>query len=140
MGALEAKFYDELVAGLGLDPGALPDRHDQSAWPALTAVLQEAFALRTRDEWATVFDGTDACVTPVLDLGEVHRHAHNAARGVFVDVAGVTQPAPTPRFSRTPSADPTPAPASGTQTDAALAAWGFGAEDIARLRAGGVIV
>ena len=99
VGALEAKFYAELVAGLGLDPADLPDRDDQSAWPALTRVLQEAFAARPRDEWAAVFDGTDACVTPVLDYREAADHPHLRARGSVTRAGDRLASGPTPRFA-----------------------------------------
>lgn len=99
VGALEAKFYAELVAGLGLDPGALPDRDDPASWPALTRVLQDAFAGRTRDEWSAVFDGTDACVTPVLDYREAAEHPHVKERGSVTRTNGRLASGPTPRFA-----------------------------------------
>lgn len=123
VGALEAKFYGELVAGLGLDPEALPDRHDQSAWPALTAVLQEAFAHRTRDEWAAVFDGTDACVTPVLDYREAAEHVHLKARGSVTRVGDRLSSGPAPRFASAgvhESADAQPRP---TTVDEVREGW-----------------
>ena len=99
VGALEQKFYDELVAGLGVDPAALPDRDDQSTWPALTRILESEFASRTRDEWAAVFDGTDACVTPVLDYREAAGHPHLAARGSVTRDGGRLASGPAPRFA-----------------------------------------
>jgi alpha-methylacyl-CoA racemase len=95
VGALEAQFYAALLAGLALDPGRLPDRDEPANWPALSATLAEAFAGRTRDEWAARFAGTDACVTPVLTLSEAGRDEHLRARGTF-DAKG--DPAPAPRF------------------------------------------
>lgn len=108
VGALEEPFYAALLDGLGLDPGAVPDRTDPACWPALRAVFTERFATRTRDEWGAVFDGTDACVTPVLSLDE--------APDGYVERDGTWEPAPGPHFSRTPLALPDPAPAPGQHT------------------------
>lgn len=123
VGALEGKFYRELVAGLGLDPGALPDRDDQSAWPALTRVLQEAFAGRSRDEWAAVFDGTDACVTPVLDYREAAEHPHLKARGSVTWTAGRLASGPTPRFAGADAGDPPAGQPRPTTVDEVRASW-----------------
>lgn len=125
VGALEEKFYRELVAGLGLDPDVLPDRDDRSAWPALTRALQEAFAGRTRDEWAVAFDGTDACVTPVLDYREAAEHPHLKARGSVTRNAGRLASGPAPRFA---SADADPGAAAAelprpTTVVEVLASW-----------------
>jgi alpha-methylacyl-CoA racemase len=106
VGALEAKFYAELVAGLGLEAAILPDRDDQEAWPALARVLQEAFAARSRDEWADVFDGTDACVTPVLDYREAADHPHLKARGSVTRADGRLASGPAPRFAGTAAGGP----------------------------------
>jgi len=103
VGALEPQFYAALIAGLGLEPGTAP-QFDLAGWPALHARLEAVFAARDRDAWAAHFEGTDACVTPVLTMAEAARHPHNAARGTFV-ARGVTQAAPAPRFDGTP-ADP----------------------------------
>ena len=101
VGALEPAFYDELVHRLGIEAA---DRTDPSTWPALRQRIADAFATRTRDEWTEVFAGSDACVAPVLGLGEATRHPHLVARGTFVEHGGVVQPAPAPRFSGTPGA------------------------------------
>jgi alpha-methylacyl-CoA racemase len=103
VGALEPQFYQALVDGLGLDPSTLPDRDDRTNWPALQARLAAAFGRRTRDEWAAVFAGTDACVTPVLTLDEAPHHDHLQARHTF-DAGG--RPSPAPRFSRPVTSDP----------------------------------
>ena len=97
VGALEPQFYAQLLAGIGLDAGSLPDRDDPAQWPALQEVFSAAFAARTRQEWTDVFADTDACVTPVLSLREAPEHPHARARGTF-DVDG--RPAPAPRFRR----------------------------------------
>src|SRR6266567_2958983 len=131
VGALEPQFYAELLTRLGLDGEDLPAQHDPAGWPVLRARFTEMFKQRTRAQWAAVFEGTDACVAPVLTPGEAPGHPHNAARGTFADVGGVVQPAPAPRFSRTPSHTPTPPGAPGADTDAVLAAIGLTPEEIA---------
>ena len=137
VGALEPQFYDELVRLLGIDP-AVADRSDPAGWPALRSALADAFAARTRDEWAEVFEGSDACVAPVLSLREAADHPHLAKRETFVEVGGVVQPAPAPRFSRTASALPDAPPAIGADTLEVLTAWGV--EDVAGLLDDGVAV
>jgi alpha-methylacyl-CoA racemase len=109
VGALEPQFYAELLAGLGLT-GALPGagQLDVSAWPAHREAFAAVFKTRTRDEWAEHFAATDACVAPVLSLTEAPHHPHNVARGTFVELDGVVQPAAAPRFSRTPARPPSP--------------------------------
>ncbi|HEV2259696.1 MAG TPA: CaiB/BaiF CoA-transferase family protein, partial [Streptosporangiaceae bacterium] len=129
VGALEPRFYAALLTGLGLtDP---PDRADPRNWPALRALLTTRFKTRTRDEWTEVFAGTDACVEPVLSLHEAAADEHLLARETYLTAAGITQPAPAPRFSRTPAELSTPAPAPGQHTRGALTAWGLpDAEDL----------
>ena len=102
VGALEPQFFAELLDLLGVEAADF-DRRDRRHWPAIRAAIGEAFASRTRDEWASVFEGTDACVAPVLSLGEAAKHPHLAARSTYVEVNGIVQPAPAPRFSRTPT-------------------------------------
>ncbi len=123
VGALEAKFYAELVAGLGLDPADLPDRDDQSCWPALSRVLGDAFAARTRDEWAAVFDGTDACVTPVLDYREAADHPHLRARGSVTEVDGRMASGPTPRFATAAARHAAAAQPRAASVDEVRADW-----------------
>ncbi|WP_371541617.1 CoA transferase [Streptomyces sp. NBC_00554] len=123
VGALEPRFYDELVLRLGLDPAALPDRQDRSCWPALRKLFTETFASRTRDEWTEVFAGSDACTTPVLSFGEVAGHPHMAARDAIVELDGVQQAAPAPRFSRTAPAVPRVPPREPVDAAAVLAVW-----------------
>jgi alpha-methylacyl-CoA racemase len=122
VGALEPQFYAALLAGLGLDGEELPDQNDPSGWPKLRARFTEVFASRSRDEWAEVFAGTDACVTPVLAFGEVPAHPHLAARGTIIERDGVPQAAPAPRFSRTPATVPD-APSAPEPVDQVLADW-----------------
>lgn len=132
VGALEPQFYAELVERLTAElPGLeLPDRNDPSNFPALRAALADAFAQRTQAEWAEVFDGTDACVAPILPLSEGTEHPHLAARGTFVERDGVRQPAPAPRFSRTEATLGSPPADAGSQTTDALRAWGVDPEPL----------
>jgi crotonobetainyl-CoA:carnitine CoA-transferase CaiB-like acyl-CoA transferase len=139
VGALEPKFYAELLARLGLDPAGLPAQYDRSGWPELRARLTEVFAGRTQAEWAAVFDGSDACVAPVVSPADAPDHPHNAARGTFVDVGGLIQPAPAPRFSRTPSGPPVPPVPPGASTSEVLAGLGFTAGEITSLRDQGAV-
>jgi alpha-methylacyl-CoA racemase len=101
VGALEAVFFKQLIAGLGLAPDSFV-QNDRSGWPEMERQFAALFASRTRDAWAEVFAGTDACVSPVLAWNEAAEHPHNAARATFIDRNGITQPAPAPRFSATP--------------------------------------
>ena len=123
VGAIEPQFYHALVQGLGLDPAELPDQLDRSGWPILRARLAGAFVGRARDEWAAVFADTDACVTPVLSFDEVRHHPHIAARQTMLEIDGVVQPAPAPRFSRTPASPPAPPRQPGADTAAVLRDW-----------------
>ncbi len=139
VGAIEPQFYAELLAGLGLDGEELPSQMDRAHWPEMKERFARVFATRTRDEWEKVFAGTDACVAPVLGLSEAPEHPHNVHRGTFTEIAGVVQPAPAPRFSRTPSAVRRPPPHPGQWADEVLEAWGIPAGDVAALRASGAI-
>jgi alpha-methylacyl-CoA racemase len=132
LGALEPKFFADFLHRAGLDPAEFP-QDDSTQWPRLKQRLQEVFRQRTRDEWTALFDGSDACVAPVLSMGEAAEHPHNVARGGFVSAFGVTQPAPAPRFSRTPSAVRQPPREIGCDTRAALADWGIAAQRIDEL-------
>src|SRR5215211_743357 len=117
VGALEPQFWAELLERLGLDAAELPAQLDRNGWPELRERLAALFRTRPRDEWCELLAGTDACVAPVLGLGEAPAHRHNRARGTFVDVGGVVQPAPAPRFSRTPPGPPQPPARAGEHTD-----------------------
>ncbi|MDG4801254.1 CaiB/BaiF CoA-transferase family protein [Micromonospora sp. WMMD980] len=141
VGALEPQFYAELVrlTGFPLDGDEAPDRDDPVNWPALRAAWARLFRTRTRDEWTELLSGTDACVAPVLDWAEAPRHPHLAARDVFVAPEGVTQPAPAPRFSATPTAVRRPPPRPGEHTDEVLSEAGVDPARIAALRAAGTI-
>ncbi|WP_374210508.1 CaiB/BaiF CoA transferase family protein [Dermatobacter hominis] len=136
--AIEAQFYAELLDGLGLAAEDLPGQHDQAGWPQLRRRFTEVIAGRPRDEWAELFADRDACVAPVLDMGEAPGHPHAVARGAFVDVHGVPQPAAAPRFSRTPAAAPAPA-RTGSDPAAVLRPWGVDGERVSSLVAAGVL-
>ncbi|MGD0244847.1 MAG: CaiB/BaiF CoA-transferase family protein [Streptosporangiaceae bacterium] len=123
VGALEPRFYAALLAGLGLDDA--PDRGDPANWPELRALFTARFKDQTRDEWAAVFGGGEACAEPVLSLREAAHDPHLAARETYVERDGFVQPAPSPRFSRTPGQLPGPAPVPGQHTAEALAEWGL---------------
>jgi alpha-methylacyl-CoA racemase len=139
VGAIEGRFYQELIDKLGLAEAGLPDQHDQARWPELRAALAARIASHTRAEWETVFADSDACVTPVLAMAEAPSHPHNVGRKAFYTTDGVTQPAPTPRFSRT-APEPVTAPGLiGADSKQVLADWGFSAPAIASLVAEGVI-
>ena len=139
IGSLEPKFYAEMVKRLGLDERFLRLQGDASQWPALREAIAAAVRTRTRDEWSALLEGTDVCFAPVLALGEVHRHPHAVARGTYVEVAGVVQPGPAPRFDRSVPDHPRPAPAVGAHTAEVLAECGFAEADIDSLRSAGVI-
>jgi alpha-methylacyl-CoA racemase len=139
VGAIEGRFYAELLEKLGLNPADLPQQHDRTGWPALRSAFEMAFLSRTRAEWETVFAASDACVTPVLSIREAAQHPHNVARANTLDRDGVLQPAPAPRFSRTRAeAGALPRP-EGADTDAILRSAGYSAAEIATLEAAGTI-
>jgi alpha-methylacyl-CoA racemase len=139
VGAIEPQFYAELLRLLGLEAADLPSQLDRAAWPEMKKLFATIFATKSRDEWAAIFAGTDACAAPVLSMDEAPSHPHNAQRQTFVEVAGVVQPAPAPRFSRTPGTIRRPPPRPGQGADDALADWGVGEEEIRQLRKSGVI-
>jgi alpha-methylacyl-CoA racemase len=139
VGALEPRFYDALLAGLGLSGAGLPAQYDRAGWPVLRERLAAVFATRGRDEWAQVFSGSDACVAPVLSPAEAPAHPHNTARGTFADVGGLVQPAPAPRFGRSPAGPSSPPPRPGADTDAVLEDLGCTPEAITALRAAGTV-
>jgi alpha-methylacyl-CoA racemase len=138
VGALEPKFYDELLTRLGLADAGLPAQYDRSGWPVLRKRFAETFASRTQAEWDEVFAGSDACVAPVVSPRDAPSHPHNAARGTFAEIGGVVQPAPAPRFGRTPAGLPTPPVRPGTHTRQVLTELGLADSEITALRDRGV--
>jgi alpha-methylacyl-CoA racemase len=140
IGCNEPQFYDALLDRLGIAPGALPaDRHDRRGWPAIRACFTEKFRAKTRDEWCAIMDGTEVCFAPVLSMAEAPHHPQMKARGTFVELDGVVQPAPAPRFSRTQPEIRQPAGSVDQHADDALGGWGFSAAEIADLRACGAV-
>ncbi|MEZ5649988.1 MAG: CaiB/BaiF CoA-transferase family protein [Burkholderiaceae bacterium] len=133
VGAIETRFYDALIHGLALNPESLPNRSDRDGWPRLRGILAARFAEKSRDEWERIFEGTDACVSPVLELEEAGAHPHNVARGMLIDRDGVANPAPAPRLEGTPGMLCRPPVRPGEHTAEALSDWGF---DAPRIEAG----
>ncbi|MBM7517948.1 CaiB/BaiF CoA transferase family protein [Nocardioides nitrophenolicus] len=138
VGGMEAHFYADLLDILDLDPATLPDQNDRAQWPRMKQVFADAVRARTREEWVTRAAGR-GCVSPVLEVEEAWVDPHNVARGTFVEVAGVVQPSPQPRFSQTPARIDGPPPAPGEHTREALAAWGIATDRIDAWEAAGAI-
>jgi alpha-methylacyl-CoA racemase len=134
LGAIEPQFYAELIRLLDLEGEDLPDQMDRDAWPQMKERFAALFATRTRAEWESVFEGSDACVAPVLSPTEAPNHPQISARGTFTEVAGVVQPAPAPRFGVTPGSIRRPPPNPGQDGDEALVDWGLGEAEVAQLR------
>ena len=136
---IESKFRTDLLRGLGFDPATFPDVTDRANWPAARRLIAERIASRTRDDWAAVFDGSDACATPVLNFAEAQAHPAAQERNAWVRVAGHPQPAPAPRFSATPTATPAPPQSRGAGADA-LDGWGITDTRRKALRAAGIML
>ncbi|WP_337185312.1 CaiB/BaiF CoA-transferase family protein [Phenylobacterium sp.] len=139
IGSIEPQFYALLLEKTGIDDPDFQRQHDRSMWPDLREKLAAVIARKTRDEWTQIMGGTDVCFAPVLDLDEAPKHPHNVARQTFVEVAGVTQPAPAPRFSATPGAIQGPPPAIGAHDREALTDWGFSDAEIGALKSAGAL-
>ncbi len=137
LAALEPKFFAQLAAALGLEPRFAQRQYDRRLWPEMRAAIAAAVRQRSRDEWCTRLEGSDACFAPVLSFEEAPQHAHARARQAFITVDGVVQPAPAPRFDRTPAAVPRAAPPAGEHTAAVLGEAGFSESEIAGLMAVG---
>ena len=133
VGPIEPQFFAQFIKGLGLPEAEFQERQVPARWPALRARIAATLLTRTRDEWAAIFEGTDSCVAPVLNMTEAAGHPHNVDRGTFFERDGVVQPAPAPRFSHTPSEPGAAAPARGADTAAFLAEAGFTDAEIADL-------
>jgi alpha-methylacyl-CoA racemase len=135
VGAIEPQFYAELLGRLGLDGDqTMSEQWDRTKWPDQKQILAATFKQRTRAEWSDLLEYSDACAAPALTPVEAPEHPHNVARRAFVTINGVPQPAPAPRFSRTSPALPDPPTHSGADTDPAMAAWGFSADEVADLK------
>ncbi len=140
IGSIEKPFYWLLREKLGLvDDTAFDAQNDEGAWPALKEKLTAIFLTKTRDEWCALMEGSDVCFAPVLSMAEAPRHPHNVERATFIDVGGVTQPAPAPRFSASVPDAPRPAPPIGADGEAIARDLGYDADRIARLKASGAL-
>ena len=139
IGSIEPQFYALLLEKTGISDPAFKAQMDRGAWPDLKAKLAAVIATKTQSEWCDLMEATDVCFAPVLDLDEAPKHAHNVARQTFVELAGVTQPAPAPRFSKTPGAIQGPPPAIGAHDQEALRDWGFSEADVMALKANGAL-
>jgi len=136
IGAIEERFFEELVRRLEIKN--LPAQHDRSRWPEMGKQFSAVFKSKTRDEWCKVFEGSDACFAPVLSWSEARRDPHSVFRNSYVKIAEVEQPAPAPRFSRTPGEIKRISPERGQAGSEALADWGFGEPEIAKLKSLGL--
>jgi len=139
LGSLEPQFYAEMLQRLGIDDDELPAQMDRIGWPKLRERLTNLFKSKTRDEWCEILEGTDACFAPVLPMSEAADHPHMKARQTIIEEFGLPQPAPAPRFSRTPGAIQGPPAWPGQHTDEALTDWGFTPDELAKLRDAGAI-
>ncbi|MEX2209028.1 MAG: CaiB/BaiF CoA-transferase family protein [Myxococcota bacterium] len=134
LGSIEPQFYAELLKLSGLEGEKLPPQMDRAQWPAMKQRIGALVKTRTRDEWCRIMEGSDVCFAPVLAMGEAPAHPHNAARKTFIEIAGMTQPAPAPRFSRTAPEVVRPPAHAGQHSAEVLAAWGFTDAEIRGLR------
>lgn len=139
VGSIEPQFYALLLEHLGTDDASLEAQHDRDQWPEFKVKLAAIFKTKTRGEWCEIMEGTDICFAPVLDFEEMTEHPHNKARNAFVEVDGVIQQAPAPRFSRTQLEIQGPPPLAGEHSEAVLTDWGFGADEISALRVSGAV-
>jgi alpha-methylacyl-CoA racemase len=139
LAAIEDKFLEEFLRRMEIDPAEMPPKLDRRRWPEAKAKLATRFKTKTREEWCRLLEGSDACFAPVLSVAEAPSHPHNRARGTFIEVDGIVQPGPAPRFSRTPTALPTPPETPGARGVASLARWGIAADTIERLKSAGVL-
>ena len=139
IGSIEPQFYALLLELCEIDDPEFAKQNDKQHWASLRGKLEVLFATQTRDHWCALLEGTDVCFAPVLDLQEAPQHPHNVARQSFVEIDGVTQPAPAPRFSRTPTSVKAPAAMAGEHSEEILSDWGFAANEISALKQAGAI-
>ncbi len=139
IGSIEPQFYALLLELCEIDDPEFAKQNDKQHWASLRSKLEALFAAQTRDHWCALLEGTDVCFAPVLDLQEAPNHPHNVARQSFVEIDGVTQPAPAPRFSRTPTSVQAPAAMAGEHSEEILSDWGFAANEISALKQAGAI-
>jgi alpha-methylacyl-CoA racemase len=139
IGSIEPQFYALLIEKAGLDAQEFADQHNKALWPQLTEKLSEVFKTKTQSQWCEIMEGTDVCFAPVLNFMDAPKHPANVARDTYIEVDGITQPAPAPRFSRTPAEVRHGAHELGADTDSTLTAMGFEEQEIASMRAAGAI-
>jgi alpha-methylacyl-CoA racemase len=139
LGSIEPQFYALLKELAGLSEDDFGDQNDRSEWPAMKAKLAQVILQKTQAQWCEIMEGTDVCFAPVLSLVDAPKHPANVARNTYIKVDGVTQPAPAPRFSRTPSKVENSGSDAGADTDSVLAAMGFGERELATLKDTGAI-
>jgi len=139
IGSIEPQFYALLRETLGLDETDFDAQHEKTGWTGLKQKLAARFRTKSQAQWCDIMEGTDICFAPVLDLDEAPRHPHNVERNTFIEVDGVTQPAPAPRFSRTPAGMPAGAPTIGGDTQTILGEAGFSTDEVSQLRENGII-
>lgn len=139
IGSIEPQFYALLIEKAGLDKRRFAAQHDASRWPDMAIEMEDVFKQRTRDEWCDIMEGTDVCFAPVLDYNEAATHPHNQARDTYIDVGGVTQPAPAPRFAEHSCAKPSAPSSEGHDTQSVLRDCGFSESDVAELVRSGAI-
>lgn len=135
IGSIEPQFYALLLEKGEIEDSEFQGQMDREKWPELKAKTVALFKTKSREEWCEIMEGSDVCFAPILDLAEAPEHPHNKARKTFIEIDGVIQPAPTPRFSRTPNETPGPPPTVGQHTDEVLISWGFTNEEVVDLRA-----
>ena len=135
LGSIEPQFYSELMRITGLENEEMSNQMDRNNWGSMKEKIAQKIETKTREEWVKLMEGTDVCFAPVLSIQEAYEHPHNQERETFVKIAGVMQPAPAPRFSRTPGAISSAPPPPGQQTDEVLSRLGFSAEEIDSLKA-----
>ena len=136
---IEDKFLEEFLRRLEIDPEDMPPKLDRHRWPEAKAKLAARLQTKTRAEWCALLEGSDACFAPVLSVAEAPSHPHNLARNTFVEIDGIVQPAPAPRFSRTPAGRPTAPEEPGERGNASLLQWGLSGDDIAALKRRGAL-
>ncbi len=139
IGAIEPQFYALLQQHIGLEGETLPDQTDRAAWPAMQERLARIFKQKTRAEWTEIMQQTDICFAPVLRMSEALEHPHNRHRESFVEIDGIAQPAPAPRFRGTPTRVQSPPARIGEHTDAVLRDWGFSDDEVAQLHRSGAV-
>jgi alpha-methylacyl-CoA racemase len=139
VGSIEPQFYKLLLTHTGLEGVALPAQADRAQWPAMQERFAAIFKQKTRTEWVAIMQQTDICFAPVLSMSEAIRHEHNRQRESFVEIEGIPQPGPAPRFSGTPTRVERPPAKAGENTGEILRDWGFSAAEIAALHDGGAV-